>query len=108
MPGSSTICVPPGPPLVYRRTKYSGHPRVRSSALGTIAFQLARIALTVGDNRRIRGADLWDAIHYADAVYADLMVTDDKGFRETCAAVPRCPFDIETFEEFVTERLGVH
>jgi hypothetical protein len=77
------------------------------SAWHAKAYQMARIALTVGENRRIQGSDLWDAIHYADAIYADVMVTDDGPFVETCNAIPAKPFAIESFRAFAEQRLGV-
>lgn len=70
------------------------------------AFSMARIALTVGEDRKINGSDLYDVQHYGHATYADLMVTNDAGFVATYEAIPDKPFKIETFAAFAA-RFGV-
>ena len=37
----------------------------------------------------------------------DLMVSDDRDLRATCAEIPRQPFTLLTFEEFVVNHLGI-
>jgi hypothetical protein len=81
-------------------------PRSVPTAWYMQAFSMARIALTVGEDRKINGSDLYDVQHYGHATYADLMVTDDAGFAATYEAIPDKPFKIETFAAFAA-RLGV-
>lgn len=71
------------------------------------AYRMARIYLNVGENRRVRGTDSYDAHHYAAASSMDIMVTDDGDLRATCAAIPHQPFRLLTFEEFVVNELGI-
>jgi len=42
-----------------------------------------------------------------NAVYADLTVTDDGPFVETCKISPSEIFALEGFEDFVGTRLGI-
>ncbi|HLG56845.1 MAG TPA: hypothetical protein VI485_16020 [Vicinamibacterales bacterium] len=70
------------------------------------AYRMARIHLNVGENRRVRGSDCYDAHHYAAAASMDIMVSDDGDLRATAAVIPNPPFRLLTFEEFVNE-LGV-
>ncbi len=81
-------------------------PRSIPTAWYLHAYYMARIALNVGQNRRIAGSDRYDAAHYAGAVYADVMVSDDAAFIETYNAIPDRPFDVESFHDFA-RRLGV-
>jgi hypothetical protein len=81
-------------------------PRAIPTAWYLHAYYMARIALNVGQNRRIDGTDRYDGAHYASAVYADLMVTDDGRFIETYNNIPDRPFAIESSRAFA-ERLGV-
>lgn len=81
-------------------------PRQLPTAWHAHAYFMARIALNVGQNRRVSGSDLYDQSHYANAAYADLMITDDRAFVETYQAIPDRPFALESFREFA-ERLGV-
>ena len=81
-------------------------PRKGPTAWHTHAYYMARIALNVGQNRRVSGSDVYDQRHYANAAYADLMVTDDRAFVETYNAIPDRPFALESFAAFA-ERLGV-
>jgi hypothetical protein len=70
------------------------------------AYYMARIALNVGENRKIVGSDMYDIQHYGHASYADLMVTDDRAFIATYETIPDKPFAIEKFAAFAA-RLGV-
>jgi hypothetical protein len=81
-------------------------PRQVPTAWSSHAYYMARIALNVGQNRRINDSDRYDHAHYASAIYADLMVTDDRAFVETYTAIPDKPFVVEGFTEFAA-RLGV-
>lgn len=76
-------------------------PRKVPSAWHKVSFYLAWIKQTVGEGRKIQDSDQYDVDHYVHATYVDLMVTDDKRFRETCGVVPKLPFRIEKFTEFV-------
>jgi hypothetical protein len=67
----------------------------------------ARIALTVGLERKISDGDTCDAQHFASGLYADLIVYDDRGFGETGRLVLNTPVAIVTFEEFVRDQLGL-
>ena len=71
------------------------------------AYKMARIYLNLGENRRVRGSDCYDAHHYAAAASMDVMVTDDSDLRATAAVIPNPPFRLLTFEEFVVNELGV-
>lgn len=57
--------------------------------------------LNLGENRAIKASDRIDAEHYSASTYADVLVTDDRAFTETCEMIPDRPFRIETFDEFV-------
>jgi hypothetical protein len=70
-----------------------------------MSFKLARMKLNLGDNRRISKSDASDAQHYASAVYADVLVTDDSAFLETAGLLDDCPFRLESFADLV-ERLA--
>jgi hypothetical protein len=71
------------------------------------AYRMARIHLNVGEGRRVRGSDSYDAHHYAAASSMDIMVSDDRDLRATCAEIPRQPFTLLTFEECVVNQLGI-
>ena len=58
-------------------------PRNLPALRSYFAYKLARIALTVGDGRRIAGSDYFDAEHFACSAYADFLATEDGQFRET-------------------------
>lgn len=81
-------------------------PRQVPTAWFSHAYYMARIALNVGQNRRINGSDRYDHAHYTNATYADGMVTDDRAFLETYNAIPLKPFSVESFAA-LTLRLGV-
>lgn len=68
---------------------------------------MAWIKQTVGEGRRIQPSDRYDIDHYANASYVDLMVTNDRRFLGIYAIIPDPPFQVETFQDFVTARLGV-
>lgn len=49
-----------------------------------MSYRLLRIALEVGEGRRIEPSDEYDSRHYSvAATYADMLVTDDRRFRTT-------------------------
>jgi hypothetical protein len=70
------------------------------------AYSMARIFLNVGLNRRIGDGDVYDAYHYASGAYTDIIITDDSGFRETCASIPNA-VRTATFEAFLSDHLGI-
>jgi hypothetical protein len=67
-----------------------------------LSYRLARIYLNVGEGRRIARSDLYDAYHYSAAAYADVLVTDDRAFQDTCNLLEDRPFLLSSFEEFVS------
>lgn len=71
------------------------------------AYKMARIYLNVGEGRRIRGSDMFDTHHYVAASYTNVMVSDDRDLRDTCAQIPRQLFMLESFEEFMAKRLSI-
>jgi hypothetical protein len=81
------------------------------SALQTIwryyGYRMARVHLNVGEARRVRGSDSYDAHHYAAATTMDVLVSDDRDLRATCAEIPRQRFRLLTFEEFLGSHLGI-
>ncbi len=77
------------------------------SLWGFFAFYMARIYLVDGQNREIGKGDPMDIFHYAAAMYADVLVTDDGGLREACGAIETTPFKLQSFEGFVRETLDV-
>ncbi len=81
-------------------------PRQVPSAWHKHAFYLALINQKVGERRKIQPSDHDDVDHYVHASYVDLMVTNDGPFSETCDIIPDRPFQIETFQDFATTRLG--
>lgn len=76
------------------------------SAWHKTAFYLAWLKQTVGKSRKIKPSDRYDIDHYVNASYVDLMVTQDGPFQATCGMIPDRPFQIETFQDFATTRLG--
>jgi hypothetical protein len=64
-----------------------------------VRFKMARIVLNVGEGRRIDASDLNDARHYASGAYFDVLVTDDRRFRETCNLITETPFEIWSLEQ---------
>lgn len=79
-------------------------PRSIPTARRLHAYMMARIFLNVGLNRRIGDGDIHDAHHYAAGAYTDVIITDDGGFRETCAIIPNGIRTI-SFEDFVRNDL---
>jgi hypothetical protein len=71
------------------------------SAWHLASFRLARVKLNLGEGRSIQRSDYFDAEHYASGAYFDVLVTDDKAFRDTCALIPDRPFRIEGFDDLV-------
>lgn len=71
------------------------------------SFAMALIYLNVGENRAIRASDDVDRHHYVAASYTDVLVTDDDDFRRTCEMIPTTSFQIQSFDEFVRQHLGV-
>ena len=82
-------------------------PRALQSIWRYYAYRMARIFLNVGENRRVRGSDSYDAHHYAAASSMDILVSDDGDLRATCTVIPDQPFRLITFAEFVTDELGI-
>lgn len=70
------------------------------------AFKLARLARNLGEGRSIKAGDYLDADHVGCGSYFDVLVTDDKELRETCAMLKALPFGVEGFSE-LTRRLTV-
>lgn len=71
------------------------------SAWHFTSFKLARIRMNIGEGERVQPSDYADAEHYAAAVYADVLVTEDRKFTASAdLLVPDRPFSIETFQEF--------
>lgn len=68
---------------------------------GMFAFKMARMHLNIGENRRVDGSDFHDAHHYVAASYAEVLVTDDARFRQTCELIPTTRFQVIGLEEFV-------
>lgn len=63
-------------------------------------FRLARIALEVGEQRRIAASDEYDARHYSAAAgYSDIFVTNDRLLRETCAMIGETHFRVANLLE---------
>jgi hypothetical protein len=57
-------------------------------------------------NRRIGDGDVYDAHHYASGSYTDVIITNDRGFIETCSAIPGAVRTM-TFEDFLASYLEV-
>lgn len=73
---------------------------------GMFAFKMARMHLNIGENRRVDGSDFHDAHHYVAASYAEVLVTDDARFRQTCELIPTTPFRVVGLDEFVRSVVG--
>lgn len=71
------------------------------------SFVLARMALVVGDGRRIDGNDRHDAEHYAAAAYADDLVTSDRRFIEYASYCPPPKPRVLPFDDWVREVVAV-
>jgi hypothetical protein len=83
------------------------NPRSIPSLWSFFAFATARIYLVDGEGRAIKRGDPQDIFHYTAAAYADVLVTDDGPMRETCGLIPTTRFELQWFEEFVRDTLGV-
>ena len=81
-----------------------------TSALQTIRalmiHYMARAYLNIGLQRKIGDGDRHDGHHYASACYADILVTEDKAFRETLNEVPGRKTQVTQFNDFA-QLLGV-
>lgn len=65
-----------------------------------VAFKAARIMLNLAENRAIKASDYMDVEHVACGYYFDVLVTDDRALRETCALLgTELPFKIEGFRD---------
>jgi hypothetical protein len=49
------------------------------------AYTVARLIEVLGEGRKIDGGDLYDALHFEDAAYADVFVTNDDGLHRRAA-----------------------
>jgi hypothetical protein len=83
------------------------HPQAFESIWRFHAYKMARIYLNVRENRRIQGSDLFDAHHYVAASYTNIMVCNDGDLRDTFEIIPKKSFILETFEEFLCNRLDI-
>lgn len=70
------------------------------------AFKLARLARNLGEGRAIKASDYLDADHVGCSAYFDVLVTDDKELRETCAMLNDPPFRVEGFSELTRRMTG--
>jgi len=71
------------------------------SASTFVIARLGRLAMTIGEGRKIDPADLADAQHVACGPYYDTLITDDKALRATLDLVrDRLPFDYMPSHEF--------
>lgn len=87
--------VPPGSGIT--------HPMI-PTARHVAAFNVGRrVRNALG--RRVNPSDAHDHNHYASARYADLLVTDDKEFRETVALIEPS-FPTSTFDRFFQSACG--
>jgi hypothetical protein len=71
------------------------------------AFKLARLARNLGEGRAIKDGDYFDAEHVGCGAYFDVLITDDKEMRDTCAIINDLPFRAEAFTDLIqrlTER----
>jgi hypothetical protein len=82
-------------------------PRDLQTAWSMHAYQMARVFMNVGLQRKIGPGDLHDAHHYAGACYGDVIVTDDGAFKDTLDIIPNRPIDVMSFNRFAAEVLGV-
>jgi hypothetical protein len=75
-------------------------PRDLQTAWAMHAYQMARIVMNVGLQRKIGEGDVHDAHHFASAWYTDIFVTDDGAFRDTIKIIPNTPVTALSFDEF--------
>lgn len=78
-------------------------PRDLQTNWSIYAYQMARIYLNVGLDRKIGDGDLHDAHHYASACYGDVFVTEDGPFQETMKVIPRNPVTALSFRDFAAQ-----
>lgn len=81
---------------IGRRLALGAGPETVPSAWHFATFWLARMKLNLGEGRAIKASDRIDAEHYSASFYADVLVTDDRAFTETCKMIQDRPFRIET------------
>lgn len=80
--------------------------RLVPSVYTFVSYRLARIVHTVGEGRRIEQSELDDAHHAAAGPYYDILVTDDRRFREALDLVPDLPFSWMTSADFAAKYLN--
>ena len=84
-----------------------GYPvRMLPSLWNLHAYKMARIALNVGENRRIKPSDDADANHYVCGSYADIFVSDDADLLATVAAMPNPAVRLMKLDAFAARFLG--
>lgn len=65
-------------------------PRSVPSVWHFVAYRLALVVQHLSEGHAAKASDYYDAEHYSAASYADILVTDDTGFRRT---VSQCPLE---------------
>ncbi len=72
-----------------------------------VDFYQAKVRLELGERRKILPSDKVDADTYACSPYYNVLVTQDKRFRETIKLVVGDSFELKDFKDFM-QMLGVH
>lgn len=81
-------------------------PRTLRTLWAYVSYKLARIALVHRDGRRLHENDLADHQHYFFAAHADVLVSEDRRFREIAALCPPPKPRVVTLAEWVAEVIG--
>ncbi|MBI4606266.1 MAG: hypothetical protein HY721_30235 [Planctomycetes bacterium] len=76
------------------------HPRELPTLWHLVSYHHARIARIFGDGQGPDPSDKYDAACYADAAHADVLVSEDRRFREKCSLVPRPDLVVLSFREW--------
>jgi hypothetical protein len=71
------------------------------SAWLVAATYSAQITRAARDGRAMKDSDLHDRLHASAGAYYDVLVTEDRQFREALRIVPDVPFEVLTSGEFV-------
>ena len=87
------------PPLNWDSSVLATYDRLPSNWMWW-NFWLARLRLTLGQNRRDQNSDLADANHVSALPYLNIFVTEDRGLRETLATMHRVDVSVLTAVQF--------
>ena len=73
-----------------------------------VSYHVARIYWLHGEGRAVDRSDSNDSGYYADAAYADVLVTNDKRFSAKSALIRRDELTIASFQDWANSIVSAH